>query len=106
MVKKNKFFHLTVEVVSPYNENLKKLQQKILKEILMMHLIPKKAMIVFKKSEVLGNGIPIPTIKNFAVSIQRIKKRVKNIIFSYDYKTGNSTGQLLHNIYTKLKNEK
>ena len=40
--EKNKFFHLTVEVVSPYNENLKKLQQKILKEILMMHLIPKK----------------------------------------------------------------
>ena len=95
--------------MSPYNENLKKLQQKILKEILMMHLIPKKAMILFKKSEVIGSGTPIPTIKNFIenkASIQRIKKRVKNIIFSYDYKTGNSTGQLLHNIYTKLKNEK
>ncbi len=108
-LKKNKFFHLTVEVVSPFNENLEKLQQKILKEISIMHLIPKKTKIVFKKSEVLGNGIPIPTIKNFAenrASIQKIKKRVKNIIFSYDYKTGNSTGQLLQNIYTNLKNEK
>ena len=41
-LKKNKFFHLTVEVVSPFNENLEKLQQKVLKEISIMHLIPKK----------------------------------------------------------------
>ena len=108
-LKRNKFFHLTVEVVSPYDENLEKLQKKILKEILIMKLITKNTNILFKKSEILGKGIPVPTIKNFIdnkSSIQKIKKKINNIIFSYDYKTSNSTGQLLHNIYTNLKNEK
>ena len=93
--------------MSPFNENLKNFSKKYWRNF-DYAFDTKKNKGVFKKSEVLGNGIPIPTIKILLKIKQhsKIKKRVKNIIFNYDYKTGNGTGQLLQNIYTNLKNEK
>lgn len=108
-VKKNNFFHLTAEVVSRKKENIDILQKIALKEIFKMKIISNKTNAIYKKSELLGNGIPEPTVQNFKFNkkgISSIKKKIKNITFSNEYKTGNSTGQLLSNIYANLKNEK
>lgn len=106
VLKKNNLYHLTLEVVSPMKEDIYKIQKIVIKEIFKMGIVSKNTKIKFKFSENLGNGVPVPNLKNLIFNIKTlasIKKRIKNIIFSTGFK-GNTTGQLLNNIYNDTKN--
>ena len=104
-----KLFHLTVEAVQPTKVNLSNLQKTILKEIFQMNVVSRKSKVKFKYSEYLGKGIPTPTVSNFNSSkktFNYLQKRLKNLIFTNNSLKGNSTGQLIDNIYNMYQNEK
>ena len=104
--KSNNLYHLTLEVVSPKKEDIYKIQKIAIKEMFKMGIVSKNTKIKFKFSENLGNGVPVPNLKNLQFNIKTlclIKKRIKNIIFSTTFKS-DTTGQLLNNIYKNTKN--
>ena len=74
-----------------------------------MNVVSRKSKVKFKYSEYLGNGIPTPTVSNFNSSkktFNYLQKRLKNLIFTNNSLKGNSTGQLIDNIYNMYQNEK
>jgi len=104
---KNKFFHLTTEVILPKNIDVLKLQKKILSELSLMGIVSKKANLLYKHSEYLTAGYPLPTIElnsKIEKSVKMAREKIGNVVFIGRASGGTFiTGSILSNAYKTIK---
>ena len=77
-------YHLTVEVNTLEQPDLERLEKRVIKELGDMHAIPRDARTLYRKSELLTGGFPVPThefVRTSTNQLNFVSESLKNVRF-------------------------